>query len=159
MIGTLLTIARIEKDDIKKEKVNVSELFEDNITEIEKIFHEKGLRVMRNIDKSIIFNTNRSLFQMIVSNLIKNAFNYTNTGEIEITLNKKGFSVRDTGIGIVKENIDKIWDRLYRVDSSWNVQNGHGLGLFLVKTIVEKLGHTISVESETGKGSIFSVKF
>ncbi len=45
MIGTLLTIARIEKEDIKKEKINVSELFEDNITEIEKIFHEKGLRV------------------------------------------------------------------------------------------------------------------
>ena len=89
MIGTLLTIARIEKEDIKKEKVNVSELFEDNITEIEKIFHEKGLRVLRNIDKNIVFNTNRYLFQMIVSNLIKNAFNYTNTGEIEITLNKK----------------------------------------------------------------------
>ncbi|OIP51933.1 hypothetical protein AUK10_04310 [Candidatus Gracilibacteria bacterium CG2_30_37_12] len=159
MIGTLLTIARIEKEDIKKEKINVSELFEDNINEIEKIFHEKGLHVIRNIDKNIVFNTNRSLFQMIVSNLIKNAFNYTNNGEIEITLNKKGFSVRDTGIGIVKENLDKIWDRLYRVDSSWSVQNGHGLGLFLVKTIVEKLGYVIHVESELGKGSTFSVKF
>jgi signal transduction histidine kinase len=159
MIGTLLTIARIEKEDIKKEKINISELFEINISEIEKIFHEKGLHVIRNIDKNIVFNTNRSLFQMIVSNLIKNAFNYTNAGEIEITLTKKGFSVRDTGIGIVKENIDKIWDRLYRVDSSWSVQNGHGLGLYLVKTIVEKLGHTIRVESITGKGSTFSVKF
>lgn len=99
------------------------------------------------------------MLQIILSNLLSNAFNYTNDGEIEITLDSHGFSARDTGIGIVKENIDKIWDRLYRVNSSWSVQNGHGLGLFLVKTVVEKLGYSIRVESEAGKGSVFSVDF
>ncbi len=65
------------------------------------------------------------MLQIIVSNLLSNAFNYTNTGEIRVTLNKNGFSVQDTGIGISEENIEKIWDRLYRVDSSWSVQNSH----------------------------------
>lgn len=107
----------------------------------------------------MFLESNQSMLQIIFSNLLNNAFNYTNTGEIHITLNSKEFSVRDTGIGIIKENIDKIWDRLYRVNASWSLQNGHGLGLFLVKTVVEKLGYTIGVESEQGKGSIFTVKF
>lgn len=114
---------------------------------------------MRTIEKDIVLESNHSMLQIILSNLLSNAFNYTNIGEIHITLNSKEFSVRDTGIGIVKENIEKIWDRLYRVDSSWSIQNGHGLGLFLVKTVVEKLGYTIRVESEKGKGSTFTVKF
>lgn len=107
----------------------------------------------------MFLESNQSMLRIVFSNLLNNAFNYTNIGEIHITLNSKEFSVRDTGIGIVKENIDKIWDRLYRVNASWSLQNGHGLGLFLVKTVVEKLGYTIGVESEQGKGSIFTVKF
>ncbi|NDK19926.1 HAMP domain-containing histidine kinase [Candidatus Gracilibacteria bacterium] len=159
MINTLLTIARLEKDELKKAEVNISELLEETISKTELLFEKKGLNVVRIIEKNVLLNSNYSMLQIIVSNLLSNAFNYTNTGEIRVTLNKNGFSVQDTGIGISEENIEKIWDRLYRVDSSWSVQNSHGLGLFLVKTVVEKLGYTIRVESKQGEGSTFSVQF
>jgi len=159
MINTLLTIARLEKDELKKAEVNISELLEETISKTELLFEKKWLNVVRIIEKNVLLNSNYSMLQIIVSNLLSNAFNYTNTGEIRVTLNKNGFSVQDTGIGISEENIEKIWDRLYRVDSSWSVQNSHWLGLFLVKTVVEKLGYTIRVESKQGEGSTFSVQF
>ena len=114
---------------------------------------------MRNIEKGVTLLSNNSMLQLILSNLLSNAFNYTHIGEIRITLTKKEFSVQDTGIGIIKENIPKIWDRLYRVNASWSLQNGHGLGLFLVRTVVEKLGYKIEVKSIKEEGSTFTVTF
>lgn len=159
MISTLLTITRLEKEEIQKNEVNVSELIEEIILKTEHLFSEKQLRVIKNIEKNVILLSNHSMLQIIFSNLLSNAFNYTPAGEIRITLTAKEFCVQDTGIGIAKESIGKIWDRLYRVNSSWSLQNGHGLGLFLVKTVVEKLGYAISVKSEKGEGSTFTVKF
>ena len=159
MIGTLLTIARLEKEEIQKEEVNVSELVKENILKTEQLFSEKQLRVVKNIEENVMLFSNHSMLQIIFSNVLSNAFNYTHTGEIRITLTAKEFRVQDTGIGIAEESIGKIWDRLYRVNASWSLQNGHGLGLFLVKTVVEKLGYAIGVESVQGKGSTFTVRF
>lgn len=159
MINTLLTIARLEKEELRKKRVNVSRLLEEITLDTERIFQEKNLRVVRNIQKNVVLESNESMLRLVFSNLLSNAFNYTNTGEIRITLTPKEFSVQDTGIGIAPESIGKIWDRLYRVNASWSLQNGHGLGLFLVKTVVEKLGYTIGVESVQAEGSTFTVRF
>ena len=65
--------------------------------------------------------------------------------------------VEDSGVGIAKENIDKVFDRFYRIDS--NVSEGHGIGLSLVKGWTEIQHGTIAVESDINKGSIFKLTF
>lgn len=80
---------------------------------------------MKNIEQGVLLVSNKSMLHIILSNLLNNAFRYTTSGEITISLDTNKISVQDTGIGIVKENIDKIWDRLYRVDPSRSLQNGH----------------------------------
>lgn len=101
--------------------------------------------------------------RQIISNLLSNAVKYTKRGSIKITFNwvneELCISVKDTGIGIEKENIDKLFNTFERVDEKRNRNiEGTGLGLAITKSFVELMGGRISVESEYGKGSIFRVQ-
>jgi len=97
----------------------------------------------------------------VISNLIDNAIKYTPSGgkvEVKVEDNEKTVkvSVKDTGIGIAKEDLPRIFERFYRGEKSRNLSlGGIGLGLSIVKHIVEAHGGKVGVESEIGKGSTF----
>lgn len=101
-------------------------------------------------------------FDQILTNLISNAIKYSpQGGPIEITLDSDGLmllcSVRDEGLGIPEDKLEKVWHKFERVDTRDTRQaGGTGIGLFLVKHLVELHGGTIDVKSEIGKGSTFS---
>jgi signal transduction histidine kinase len=102
--------------------------------------------------------------EKVLSNLISNSIRYS-PGGATITIipfykqTTYGFSVSDTGIGISKEDLNKIFDEFYRSKNARDMERlGTGLGLSLVKQIVEQCGGKISVESEPGKGSTFTVE-
>ena len=99
----------------------------------------------------------------IISNLIDNAIKYcAEEPKINVILRKDGnsllLSVEDNGIGISKDNINKIFDKLYRVPTG-NIHNvkGFGLGLSYVKVVSDLHGWNVSVKSVVGKGSIFTI--
>lgn len=98
----------------------------------------------------------------LFSNLISNGIKYGNHGGyLNILLREeKGLvhiQFEDNGIGIPKENLDKIWYRFYQVDPSRSENKGFGLGLFMVRRIVELHKGSIEVSSTYGKGTVFSV--
>ena len=93
--------------------------------------------------------------EIVLSNLIQNAINSTNQGEVKVTLFENGFMVEDTGKGINPEEIQHIVKRNYHSPNS----TGNGLGLFLVKHICEIYDFKLEIESELGEGSRFSVIF
>ena len=107
----------------------------------------------------------RELLIRLFINLIANAYQYSKeTGTVYVTLKAEGsdiqFSVRDTGIGIAKENIHRIWDRFYRADPSRNSNTGStGLGLSMAKWIAQCHNGQLQVESTLGEGSMFSFTF
>ena len=103
-----------------------------------------------------------SLIIQIFSNLIENAINYnTEYGHVDVILENEseGFriQIKDTGIGIAPDEIDKIWNRFYRVDASHSQVTGFGLGLFMVRWMVEIHHGKIEVQSIPNLGSIFTV--
>ncbi|WP_321480086.1 response regulator [uncultured Bacteroides sp.] len=108
-----------------------------------------------NTELALISDKNR-IFQ-VLSNLIGNAFKFVKTGSVKYGYKKEGesvmFYVKDTGIGISKEKISKVFNRFVKVN---NFAQGTGLGLAICKTIVERLGGTISAESILGQGSTFT---
>jgi signal transduction histidine kinase len=99
--------------------------------------------------------------EQVAANLIDNAVKYTPPGghvEVEVTQEdgRAWLRVRDNGTGIRADELPRIWDRLFRGDTS-RTERGLGLGLSLVKAIVEAHGGTVEVNSEPGRGSVFSM--
>ena len=167
LVSELLMISRMDNDRLKLnfEETDVSELLEF-VCEEQVEIHNDEVILTQNIDKDVIGKVDRSLITRLFVNLISNAYQYIGQGNsIVVSLNKENdkirFSVKDNGVGISEENISKIWDRFYQVDSSRTADgNGSsGLGLSMVKWIAETHNGKLEVNSELGKGSEFIFVF
>ena len=164
-IDSLLDFAKIEagKMEVHVQPVNVNEVIQAAISTIEPSLNGSSVRIIREIDPGMAaLNTDREKLRQIVLNLLDNAVKFTDRGEIKIHASQRNGSfklaVSDTGIGIAKEDLNQIFEEFHRGDSS-NTKNyrGTGLGLAIVKRFVNLLGGEIAVESEVGKGSVFTV--
>jgi signal transduction histidine kinase len=110
----------------------------------------------------VMVRGDRTRLEQVAANLIDNAVKYTESGgRVEIDLSREAdtalLAVRDTGIGIPANELPRIWDRLFRGDRS-RTERGLGLGLSVVKAIVQAHAGTVSVESDVGRGSTFTVR-
>jgi signal transduction histidine kinase len=125
------------------------------------VAQEKQITIRNEIRGPLTANVDPARIRQVFANLIDNAVKYTpNGGTVTLTANQSPIetiiSVDDTGIGISPEEQPKIWTRLYRSDKSRS-QRGVGLGLSLVRAIVEAHGGNVQVTSDEGKGAEFQV--
>jgi two-component system, OmpR family, phosphate regulon sensor histidine kinase PhoR len=168
LVQDLLTLSQIETGDIKMhfENIDLHKLTEEIIDQFEGKKSEKKeilFKIEGNTKKAIVYADWQRMYQ-VLTNLISNAIKYSpETGKITITFHvtKKHVitKVRDEGEGISSEHINRIFERFYRVDKSRSRERGGtGLGLAIVKHIMEGHGSKVEVESEPGKGSVFSFK-
>lgn len=165
LVNTLLDFSRIEAGKMKAkfQAVDIGLLTEDIASSFRSAIESSGIEYKvdtRRVKSTLAVDID--LWEKIVLNLISNAFKYTTSGKIEVSIEEKGkevfFRVTDTGIGIAAADIPRIFERFYRVDSSeGRIQEGTGIGLSLVKELVSLHGGHIQVESEQGKGSTFTV--
>ncbi len=128
----------------------------------EQIWEEKDIQIKTQIPQEICIDADPELLSLVWNNLLSNAFKFTASGgSVELTLeNREGFAlvtVSDTGCGISPEVGQHIFEKFYQGDPSHATQ-GNGLGLALVKRVVDILGGEISVTSTAGQGSSFTVK-
>ncbi|MFI3260904.1 MAG: HAMP domain-containing sensor histidine kinase [bacterium] len=166
IINNLLEIARIDNKNYKLDyqEENLSTLIEV-ICEEQKLIREKKIELKYDIKKDIYLNCDSDLIIRAISNLISNAYKYgKENGVIEITLEENKddikFKIKDNGIGIKQENLNKIWQRFYQVEPSRNnEQNSMGLGLSMVKEIINLHESNIIVESKVNKGTTFIINF
>lgn len=165
MISQLLTLARADKGTakIQFETINISDLVEMIILEESIEAEKKQIQIISHIEENIIMEADQMLLTRLFINLISNGIKYgQKKGYIKVKLEKKEDkiygSVEDNGIGIGEEYIDKIWERFYQIDPSRtsHEEGSSGLGLSMVKWIVEVHGGQIKVQSVLGEGSCFS---
>jgi signal transduction histidine kinase len=125
------------------------------------VAEEKNVRVCMNVPKECYAAVDPERISQAVANLLDNAIKFTpSAGVVSIevcqTENKINIKIQDEGDGISPEELPRIWERLYRSDQSRS-QKGLGLGLNLVKAIIEAHNGYVEVQSEPGKGSTFNV--
>jgi len=163
-IKDIVTYSRNNRTDIIREKVKVKSLIKDLVDNL-KYLEPSGT----SLNEAIVFkginiiNADKNRLQTILNNLISNSIRYRQTSrqlkiqiKTEITDENLVLSVEDNGIGIKEQHIDRIFDMFYRTNDS---STGSGLGLYIVKETINKLGGNIQVNSTINEGTTFIVSF
>lgn len=163
MMNTLMDISEAETGTLKLElqTVNISILLESVVELYRYVAEEKNILLNKKCPQELYSAADPNRIRQVLANLLDNAVKYTPSGgrvDVEACLRGDEVTIlfRDTGLGISQEEIPKIWDRLYRCDQSRS-QRGLGLGLSLVKAIVQAHGGHVDVSSQAGNGSTFTV--
>ena len=169
MVDAMLHLSRIEngKGSLKTERTDMIYLVRSLVSSQHQLFHERGLH-LRFIDETgrsdLYAEVNSDLIQEAIVNLMSNAMRYTPEGGwvlVRIAYDRPDvlISVQDTGIGIAQEDISRVFSRFWRSDASRErVRGGLGVGLAITKEIVDQHNGTITVESELGKGTTFTLR-
>ena len=165
IINRILEISNVERGhkDLTYTKFNLHDAIHDTCTMMQVMANRKDIELIVDIDVHLSEITADILkFREIISNLVENAIKFTpSEGTVIITAIQDGANVKisvvDTGIGISKENMDRIFDPFFQVDGSTTRRyGGTGLGLALIKKFIVMHGGNICVKSESGKGSTFT---
>lgn len=163
MISQLLLLSRADqgRQQLQLEVLNLSELTEMVCEEQSILAEEKQITINTQIEPELYASVDETFYIRMLVNLISNAIYYGREGGhiLVSCFRQNGFitgSVEDDGIGISKEDLPHIWERFYRADTSRSASGHSGLGLSMVKWIIEAHGGTITVESTLGKGTMFT---
>ncbi|MFA0759654.1 MAG: hypothetical protein NOOUEUKL_002335, partial [Candidatus Fervidibacter sp.] len=168
LLDNLLELARLEagRREWRWQNVSVSDCVAQVAERFKPFAERKGLKLTVRAEPDLKVRTDPEALMQILSNLLDNAVKYTEQGEVSVIAEQvetvDGYwvavHVRDTGIGIPPEHLPRIFERFYRVDKARSrQQGGFGLGLSIAKHLVESLGGKITVQSEVGKGSVFTL--
>ena len=162
LITNILKLNKLENQEIqeKHEPFSLTDALSDSVVEFETLIKNKNLELNCDFDDVTIFSS-KSLLEIVWNNLISNAIKFTPIGgNIDISLKRINknveIKVADTGIGMTSEVGSKIFEKFYQGDTSHSTQ-GNGLGLALVKKVIDILGGEIAVQSEINKGSTFTI--
>jgi signal transduction histidine kinase len=163
MLNTLMDISEAETGTmaLHVEPVNLNELIRQTVELYEDLAEERGVAIEVRPAEDLTVPVDRNRIRQVLANLLDNAVKYTPHGgrvEIGAAPGDSGaiLTVADTGVGIPPDELPHIWDRLYRGDKSRSTR-GLGLGLSLVKAIVEAHGGRVSVDAQPGAGSRFEL--
>ena len=163
LIGQLLTLARADQGrlNLEKEPIDLGELTQMVAAQTEELAAAKGIRVECRADAGLWVQGDETMLVRMLLNLTENAVKYGREGGfVRITLSRQGDClegrVEDDGIGITPQQQERIWERFYQADPSRSPsQGGVGLGLPMVRTIVQAHGGRVWAESRPGGGSVF----
>ena len=165
IVNDLLTISELDqkKAQISKSPFDLSASIQQMVRIFDDKLSKKALSLKLDMPSRLFINADRFKIEQVIVNLIDNAIKYTDIGGVRISTRKEGefvyIDVEDSGIGIAKDSIARLFERFYVVDKSRSRKTGGtGLGLSIVKHIVLLHDGVITVDSEVGKGSRFVIK-
>ena len=164
LITNILKLNRLENQQIypASKRYDLGEQLAECLLSFESTWEKKGIEIETDIEEGVTVQSDGELLALVWNNLFSNALKFTEAGgKVTVSLKSEGelaaVRVADTGCGISSETGKHIFEKFYQGDTSHATQ-GNGLGLALVKRVVDIVGGEIFVESEVGRGSAFTVK-
>lgn len=172
MVGDILTLSRIEAGRVRLSEETFD--FRQTLEDIERIFRShaegKGLRFSLELadDLPPYLRGDSGKLRQVLINLLDNAVKYTQEGTVDLRTRTETMAedpervmlqleVEDTGVGIPQDKLDEIFETFFRMEQTQQTQAGAGLGLSISKSLVDMMGGEITLESEVGRGSLFTV--
>ena len=164
MLNTLMDISEAETGTmaLRREAAELKQLVEQTLDLYDDVAEEGGIALSAAIPAGLTVDVDTNRLRQVLANIVDNALKYTpRGGRVDIVAERIGneavVRVTDTGSGIPPEDLPRVWERLYRGDKSRSTR-GLGLGLSLVKAIVEAHGGRVSLQSEVGRGTTVEVR-
>ena len=164
MMTNILKLSKLENQNIrpKSERFNLSESLVGALLQYEGVWEEKEIDIDTDIKDDVFISSDEELLSLVWNNLLSNAFKFTDKGgkvSLSLVTDSEYATVKisDTGCGMSSDVGEHIFEKFYQGDTSHSTR-GNGLGLSLVKRVVDITDAEISVESTVGKGSVFTVK-
>ncbi|MEN2984007.1 MAG: ATP-binding protein [Dictyoglomaceae bacterium] len=166
LVNNLLNLSRLEAGvvELNLQNLFLVDIIEKVLNSLNPLIKKKNLKLNLEISSSLMLYADPQHLETILFNLLENAVKYTpDKGKIEVSASEDSekiiLSIKDTGIGISEKDLPYIFDRFYRVDRARSSEDGFssGLGLSIVKKLVEKHGWEISVESKINQGTDFKI--
>lgn len=164
MIDNVLKLNKLENQQIfpKASRYDLGEQLCEALLQFESLWERDSIEIETDIAEGVIVHADQNLLELVWNNLLSNAFKFTPSGgrvmlSLQATADAAIVKVQDTGCGMSAETGAHIFEKFYQGDAS-HATSGNGLGLALVKRIVDIIGGEIHVESTLGKGSAFTVK-
>ncbi len=166
LLNDLIDISMIESGEMRMSfrYFKINDYMKNFVNETAHFANEKNLELIYHpVDERLQLFGDKDRLRQVMSNLVQNALKYTEKGKIEVFVEEEEKSgkitVKDTGIGIPREDLSRIFERFYRVDKARSrAEGGTGLGLAIVKHIVEAHGSKVEVKSKVGEGTEFSFR-
>ena len=162
LVADLLDLSRLERDEPELDPLSLDQLVQEELERVRTVADEQGIDLTLQVAPAQVAGSRRDV-AIAVRNLLDNAIRYTPSGgsigaELEVVGEEAVLRINDTGEGIPTRDLDRVFERFYRVDNARaRATGGTGLGLAIVKHVVESHGGSVSVESELGAGSTFIV--
>jgi signal transduction histidine kinase len=164
MLTTMTDIIEAEAGAMRLDKhpEDLGQMAREALELYELVAKDSGVTVVTHLASEVRILADRRRISQVCANVIDNAIKYTAaTGRVEVSVLASGgdgvLRVADTGIGIAREDLNRVWERLFRADPSRG-ERGLGLGLSLVKAVVEAHGGSVTLDSTLGKGSTFEIR-
>jgi len=160
LVTDMLSLSRLNSgfQDLQKSNVDLYDLTNSIFENLAGFAATKNITLQNLLPKGFYLVADKKLLEHALANLIDNAIKYNlDAGFVTVSASAGGFSVQDTGLGMSEEQAQKVFEQFYRIPDRLHIQ-GSGLGLSLVKKIIELHGWTISLESEPNKGTKFIIK-
>lgn len=162
LVMNILKLNKLENQNFIPEtsKFNLSELLTKQILNYEELIEQKNIELVCDLEEDLFINSEESYLEIVFNNLMSNAIKFTEQGQIYVSLKKINeeyiIIFKDSGCGMNEETGKYIFDKFYQGDTS-HAKEGNGLGLALVKKVIDIIGGSISVESELDVGTTFVV--
>ncbi|MEQ1878325.1 MAG: ATP-binding protein [Bdellovibrionia bacterium] len=159
-IHSILQLSRVEARELKinKQATDINELIERAVEQINPLAYEKSIELTKDLETLFSLEIDPVLIGEVILNLVDNAVKYTpKGGKVKVSSREEGndvfVEVADTGAGIPEADLQRIWDKFYRVQEQAMQSKGSGLGLYLVRYFIELHGGKVFVHSRPGEGT------
>ena len=164
LVDSLLKLSRLENRSVpfKEDRLNLAQLIDGIISTHESYVHDAGLRLHYHAQHDVYVRGDGDMLRQATANLISNAVRYTPAGSVTVQIGASAteayIAVRDTGVGLSPEEAKMVFERFWRADEHRSrASGGLGIGLSVVREIIERHHGRIQVEGEKGKGACFTI--
>ena len=157
LVEVFLSLARESDQEIEESEVWIEEVVQHEIQQAAMMLEGKDVQVNVIENHDLVLNSSAKVLEVLLGNLIRNAFNYTEQGQVDIIIEQDRVTVKDTGVGMTTQQLEQIYQPFFRAGA--RPSGGHGVGLTIVKRISTRFNWPVEIESREGQGTSVTVRF